>query len=94
MNVIETIAAAVAVVAIGWLLLVAFLWLHRPSRELAGAALRLVPDLVRRVDQAAADDRQCRLRHRRLRDVHERPARSFWSAGLPGKHRGPGSRLD
>jgi uncharacterized membrane protein YkvA (DUF1232 family) len=48
-NVIEAIAATTAVVAIGWLLLVAFLWLHRPSRELAGSALRLIPDLVRLV---------------------------------------------
>ncbi len=55
MNVIEAIAATIAVVAIGWLLLVAFLWLHRPSRELAGAALRLIPDLARLVRALLAD---------------------------------------
>lgn len=30
-----------------WLLLVALIWLHRPSRHLAGAALRLLPDVLR-----------------------------------------------
>jgi uncharacterized membrane protein YkvA (DUF1232 family) len=55
MNVVEAIAATIAVVAIGWLLLAAFLWLHRPSRELAGAALRLIPDLVRLVRGLLAD---------------------------------------
>jgi len=29
-----------------WLLLVALIWLHRPSRNLAGAALRLLPDML------------------------------------------------
>ena len=57
MSAIETIAAAIAVVAIAWLLLAAFLWLHRPSRELAGAALRLIPDLVRLVRGMLADGR-------------------------------------
>ena len=52
---IGAIAAAFAMVAIGWLLLVAFLWLHRPSRELAGTALRLIPDLVRLVRGLLAD---------------------------------------
>jgi uncharacterized membrane protein YkvA (DUF1232 family) len=55
MSVIEAMAATVAVVAIGWLLLAVFLWLHRPSRELAGAALRLIPDLVRLVRGMLAD---------------------------------------
>jgi uncharacterized membrane protein YkvA (DUF1232 family) len=49
MNVIEAIAVTIAVLAMGWLLLAAFLWLHRPSRELAGASVRLIPDLVRLV---------------------------------------------
>jgi uncharacterized membrane protein YkvA (DUF1232 family) len=44
---IRAIAATVAVLAIGWGVLVAFLWLHRPSRALAGPALRLIPDLIR-----------------------------------------------
>ena len=55
MNVIEAIAVTIAVVALGWLLLVVFLWLHRPSRELAGAAFRLIPDLVRLVRGLLAD---------------------------------------
>lgn len=55
MNVIQAIAVAIATVAIGWLLLVGFLWLHRPSRELAAAALRLIPDLVRLVRGLLAD---------------------------------------
>jgi uncharacterized membrane protein YkvA (DUF1232 family) len=44
-------ALLVIVVATGaaWLLLVVVLWLHRPSRELAGPAIRLIPDLVRLV---------------------------------------------
>ena len=41
MDVIGAVVVASAVVAISWLLLVAFLWLHRPSRDLAVAALRL-----------------------------------------------------
>lgn len=55
MNIIEAMAVAIAVVAGGWLLLLAFLWLHRPSRELAGGALRLIPDLVRLVRGLLAD---------------------------------------
>jgi len=55
MNMLNGIVAAVAVVAVGWLLLVGFLWLHRPSRALAGPALRLIPDLVRLVRGLLAD---------------------------------------
>jgi len=48
----------IVIVATGvaWLLLVAVLWLHRPSRELAGPAIRLVPDLVRLVRALFSDD--------------------------------------
>jgi uncharacterized membrane protein YkvA (DUF1232 family) len=51
-------ALLVVVLATGaaWLLLVVVLWLHRPSRELAGPAMRLVPDLVRLVHALVADD--------------------------------------
>lgn len=49
------VVAAIALLAVGWLMLVAVLWLHRPSRELAGPALRLVPDLVRLVRGLVAD---------------------------------------
>ena len=44
-----TLLLAVAIVVIAWLGLVAILWLHRPSRELAGPILRLVPDVARLV---------------------------------------------
>lgn len=54
-DMIEAIAATVAAIAIGWMLLVVFLWLHRPSRELAGAALRLIPDLAQLVRGLLAD---------------------------------------
>jgi uncharacterized membrane protein YkvA (DUF1232 family) len=43
------------VLVASWLLLIAVLWLHRPSRELVGPALRLVPDLVRLVRSLLAD---------------------------------------
>jgi uncharacterized membrane protein YkvA (DUF1232 family) len=53
---IEGLLIAVLVIAIGWLVLVAFLWLHRPTRELAAPALRLIPDLARLVRDLLADD--------------------------------------
>jgi uncharacterized membrane protein YkvA (DUF1232 family) len=56
MNVIEGLLIAVLVIAIGWLVLVALLWLHRPTRELAGPAIRLIPDLARLVRDLLADD--------------------------------------
>ena len=40
---------ALTILVIAWLILVAVLWLHRPSRELAGPVLRLVPDVARLV---------------------------------------------
>jgi uncharacterized membrane protein YkvA (DUF1232 family) len=46
--------AAAIVVGI-WLVLVAFIWLHRPSRHLAGAALRLLPDMLRMLRTLVAD---------------------------------------
>lgn len=55
MSAIEALAGVFAVVAVGWLLLVAFLWFHRPSRALVGPALRLIPDLVRLVRVLLAD---------------------------------------
>ncbi len=38
-----------------WLLLIGLLWLHRPSRELVGPAIRLMPDLIRLVRRLLAD---------------------------------------
>ncbi len=57
MDLITAIVGAFLVAAIGWALLVGFLWLHRPSRAVAGAALRLIPDLVRLVRGLLADGR-------------------------------------
>lgn len=48
--------AVVAAIVIGlWLLLVAVVWLHRPSRHLAGAAVRLLPDTLRMLRALVAD---------------------------------------
>ena len=55
MNLVTAVVAAIAVLAVGWLLLLGFLWLHRPSRELVGPALRLIPDLIRLVRALLAD---------------------------------------
>jgi uncharacterized membrane protein YkvA (DUF1232 family) len=55
MDLITALVAALVAVALGWLLLVGFLWLHRPSRAVAGPALHLVPDLVRLVRRLLAD---------------------------------------
>lgn len=40
-----------------WLVLVAIIWLHRPSRELALPALRALPDIVRLARRLLADPR-------------------------------------
>jgi len=54
----------VAAVAVGlWVLAVAVLWLHRPSRDLALPALRALPDIVRLTRRLLADPRTPR-RHR------------------------------
>jgi uncharacterized membrane protein YkvA (DUF1232 family) len=55
MDLMTALVAALVAVALGWLLLVGFLWLHRPSRAIAGPALRLIPDLVRLVRRLLAD---------------------------------------
>ena len=51
--------AAVAIVLLGviasWLLLIAVLWINRPTRALIGPALHLIPDLVRCVRSLLAD---------------------------------------
>jgi uncharacterized membrane protein YkvA (DUF1232 family) len=48
------VGAALALV-LAWLVLVAVLWLHRPSRDRAAALLRLLPDLVRLCYRLARD---------------------------------------
>jgi uncharacterized membrane protein YkvA (DUF1232 family) len=55
MDLVWDAVTAIAVLAVGWLVLVALIWLHRPSRDLAGPALHLIPDLVRLVRGLMAD---------------------------------------
>ena len=45
----------VGAVLVVWLVLVALIWLHRPSRHLAAAALRLLPDILRLLRGLVAD---------------------------------------
>ncbi len=52
---LDAFLAVIAVLVLGWLLLLAFLWLHRPSREVVRPALRIIPDLVRLVRALLAD---------------------------------------
>jgi uncharacterized membrane protein YkvA (DUF1232 family) len=53
--VLETLLTALAVLALGWLVLVAVVWLNRPSREQAVVFLRLLPDLTRLVIRLVRD---------------------------------------
>ncbi len=50
-----SILVVVAAVIGLWLIVVALLWLHRPSRELAMPALRALPDIVRLARRLLAD---------------------------------------
>lgn len=54
-DVLRNLLVPVIALATAWLMLVVVLWLHRPSRELAGSTLRLVPDLIRLVRALLAD---------------------------------------
>ncbi len=54
--------AVLAIVGV-WLALVAVIWLHRPTRDLAVPALRALPDIVRLARRLLADPRTP-LRHR------------------------------
>lgn len=51
------LVVTVAVIIGLWLLAVAILWLHRPSRELAMPALRALPDLIRLTRRLITDPR-------------------------------------
>jgi len=53
---VGTLLVVVVATGAAWLLLVVGLWLHRPSRELAGPAIRLVPDLVWLVRALLSDE--------------------------------------
>lgn len=57
------ILMAVAAIVGIWLVLVAFIWLHRPTRDLAIPALRALPDIVRLARRLLADPRTP-VRHR------------------------------
>ena len=57
MDSLGPILAAVAVVVAIWNVLVALLWLHRPTRDLAMPALRALPDIVRLARNLLADPR-------------------------------------
>src|SRR3954452_2951279 len=52
---VSALLGFVAVIVVAWLVLVAVLWLHRPSRDKAGVLLRLVPELTRLVYRVARD---------------------------------------
>ena len=57
MGALAPILAVVGTIAAIWLVLVAIIWLHRPSRELAMPALRALPDIVRLARNLLADPR-------------------------------------
>ena len=44
---VRGLAILVGMLAALWLVIIAVLWLHRPSRELTVPAIRLIPDLLR-----------------------------------------------
>jgi uncharacterized membrane protein YkvA (DUF1232 family) len=52
---LQVVVAALVVLAALWLLAVAVIWLHRPSRQLALPVLRLMPDVIRLVRRLLAD---------------------------------------
>lgn len=54
---IEGLLLTLGLLAATWIVLVAIVWLHRPSRALAGPALRLIPDLIRLVRSLIGDPR-------------------------------------
>lgn len=57
MPLLEALVWMIVLLLVTWLLLIGLLWLHRPSRELVGPAIRLVPDLIRLVRRLLADRR-------------------------------------
>jgi uncharacterized membrane protein YkvA (DUF1232 family) len=57
MDYLGPILAAVAVIVAIWIVLVALLWLHRPTRDLAMPAVRALPDIVRLARNLLADPR-------------------------------------
>jgi uncharacterized membrane protein YkvA (DUF1232 family) len=55
--VLETLLTALAVLALGWIVLVAVVWLNRPTRDQAVVYLRLLPELTRLVIRLVRDPR-------------------------------------
>jgi uncharacterized membrane protein YkvA (DUF1232 family) len=51
----ELVVGLVVSLAAAWLVFVAVHWLHRPTRELAGPAIRIIPDVVRLTRSLLAD---------------------------------------
>ena len=56
-DVLVPLLITLGAIAAVWLALVAVIWLHRPSRELALPALRALPDIVRLARRLLADPR-------------------------------------
>lgn len=63
MDVLIPVLIGLGAVLAVWLVLVAVVWLHRPSRELALPALRALPDIARLARRLLGDPRTPR-RHR------------------------------
>ena len=55
MNIGQVVIGAITVLVAAWILFVLVIWLRRPTRPLAGPALRLIPDLLRLVRSLIAD---------------------------------------
>jgi len=53
--VLETLLTALVVLALAWLVLVAVVWLNRPTRDQAAIFLRLLPELTRLVIRLVRD---------------------------------------
>ena len=51
----QAILTAVIALAVLWAILVAVLWIHRPSREIAGQTLRILPDVLGLIGRLASD---------------------------------------
>jgi uncharacterized membrane protein YkvA (DUF1232 family) len=63
MDALGPILTAIGIFIAIWIVLVAVLWLHRPTRDIAMPALRALPDVVRLARNLLADPRTPR-RHR------------------------------
>ena len=57
MDVLGALLVGLAAIVVAWLALVAIIWFHRPTRDLALPALRALPDIVRLARRLLADPR-------------------------------------